>query len=254
MILRIDLFNDTLIVNSLEQQSRQVESRKFELQLSLDPVKELNESVFKAAVALSTLPRTYVARGGGSEDNLFLLETLGVGKYCKKYTVILDFSLALDYVLHRLSGCNINNVHKLANYEFMSKCIMNLKFDKLGGYTFSSFFDLDDNLTRYLNNLLSKSATEYTEENTIIQDFILQFYTAITKEVADIKDYCFMYLQRSHVGNFSYRSKSYAASVASSSVEFNEEIELISAEHEAYSIPIRSYLAYEYAKQVGELL
>lgn len=252
--MRIDLFNDTLIVNSLEQQSKQVESRKFELQLSLDPVKELNESIFNAASALSTLPRAYVARGGGAEDNLFLLETLGVGKYCKKYTVILDFSLALDYVLHRLSGCSTDNVHKLPNYEFMSKCIMNLKFDKLSGCTFSSFFDLDDGLTRYLNSLLSKSASDYTEENTIIQDFILQFYTAITKEVADIKDYCFAYLQRLHVGNFSYRSKSYAASVASSDTEFNEDIELISSEHETYNIPIRSYLAYDYAKQVGELL
>ena len=67
------LICQTLDSYSLEQQSRQVESRKFELQLSLDPVKELNESVFKAAVALSTLPRTYVARGGGSKFSTFNL-------------------------------------------------------------------------------------------------------------------------------------------------------------------------------------
>lgn len=254
MNLQVDLYKDAQVLNSMELLSKQIETRGFKLEKDFSPLKEINAELFDRCVALQQQKREYTFQAGGAKDSLFTLELLGVGAYCKQYTVVIDFSYALDYVLHRLSGCSINNIHKMDNYDEISFNIMNLNFRKLHNINFSVLFVLDDELAKYLNNLLQKVSGEYSSHNKIINEFCLQFYQEIIREVTKIKDYCMIYVKNLYANQVVYRSKSYAASVATSSVPINEELELIMDGYETYKIPIKSYACLEYAKQEGELL
>ena len=129
--------------------SKQIETRDFKLAQDLTKIKEINPDIFAKVEELSKASRQYELQAGGANDNLFLLEILGVGKYCKKYSVVLDMSDCLDYILHRLSGCSISSVRQLQDYDNISKNIIGLNFDELQNLTFSDLFALDDKLAKY---------------------------------------------------------------------------------------------------------
>ena len=249
--MQIDLYNNASVMEKVSRVSKQIETRDFKLAQDLTKIKEINPDIFAKVEELSKASRQYELQAGGANDNLFLLEILGVGKYCKKYSVVLDMSDCLDYILHRLSGCSISSVRQLQDYDNISKNIIGLNFDELQNLTFSDLFALDDKLAKYLSSLIRSASEDYTDPNRIIQEFVLKFYTEVVSEVSSIKDYCMMFLQQLNPGSFVYRSKSYTSSVATSDVAINEQIVIKANNCDDYELVVRSYEMFEYAKFGG---
>lgn len=252
--MQVNLYSDAAVLNSMDQLSKQIETRRFRVAKDLKPLIEINKELYEKCLRLGNTNREYTFQVGGAKDSLFVLELLGVGEYCRPYTVVIDFSYALDYILHRLSGCKVENIRKMNNYNEVSFNIMNLNFTKLHNINFSDLFRLDDNLANYLNSLLHKVSAEYASHNKIVNEFCLAFYKEIITEVTKLKDYCTIYLKNAHKDQLVYRSKSYATSILTSNIKIEDEFEIISGTNEIYKIPIKSFSCLEYALQEGELL
>lgn len=240
----------------MPRDSRHIEERGFKLVADLEVIKDVNPQMYTVAVEQSKRVanvigngKRYSRLGDGACDTLFVLEALGVGDSCRKYTVIIDFSNALDYILHRITNCSMENIRKLNDYERVSRCVINQRYSELTDISFQDLFELDDNLAMYLGKLLNATAEEYTEKNKIVSEFSAKFYKEITHEVAKIKDYCILYLRKLHKGDFVYRSKSYAASIATSSIFIDDTIEIISNGYENYTVAVKSYEKFEFASK-----
>ena len=80
---------------------------------------------------------------GSYSDNHFSLELLGLEKNSKKYMVLVDFSESLDYILHLLSHCDMENIRAIPNYTEVSKAFLNGDMDALAKETYSIFIQCD---------------------------------------------------------------------------------------------------------------
>ena len=256
--MQIDLYRNLEIRNDCEKNTKQIETRAFKAEKSIklldnlsDGSSEFNQLREKVA-CLYDQKREYSYVDCGACDNLFLLEALGVGRYCKRYTVLIDFSERLDYVLHRLSGCATASVRKIVGYTALSRAIMNLDFDVVRDTNFGVFLGLDDKLDHYLKVLLVQSEDKCTKEADIKDDFAWRFFSSIVNEISYVKDYCILAIRSKQPDkSFIYRSKSYSSVIASSDFPVNDELVLVEAEFEDCRVAACSYEIFQYALKGG---
>lgn len=255
---QVDLFKSGVVKGESSRISGALETRSFKLIADLD---ELDKKlIYYNAQALhdyKTHLKELVAQGrhyehvnGYGRDNLFELEALGVGEYCKQYTCILDISDCLDLVLHYLTGCKIESVRNMQDYSKISKAFLNYDFSEIGDIPFDRLFHLDDKMDQYLTKLYNNITATRTGTTDEMADVVNALYAGILSKAMDIKDYLIVHKQiHSKKGSFVYRSKSFSASIATSEVPVNDDIEILENGQVIYSLKMTSYGRFEYVRE-----
>lgn len=262
--LLIDLFSDSNIIGSMNRVTRQIETRPFNFSSNIN-FGEANASQERIGrlvgyyYQMSGTPRSYSRFEDGddnkssniSSDNMFIFEACGLEKGSADNTVVLDFSESLDYVLHILSNCDMENIRKLDNYSAVSRAIMNMDFDNLATVSLGSLMRLDEKLKKYCIGILHKATAEESNEDVILKKLLFTFFKNVLSTTALIRDYCALTLRDSTENHYIYRSKSYAAAVLACNAAVDEELLLKSDEYGDYSVHIRSYKKFEYLEKGG---
>lgn len=238
----------------------QVETRKFSIDPCLGSIddiekhvicyntKALNEYKESLKCAIES-GRKYDHIGYAGCDNLFEVEALGIAKYCKRYTMILDLSDSLDYMLHRLSKCNIDAIRNMPNYSKISNAIMNYRFDDVEQIFFNSFFQIDHALDEYFVKLLGTANDVTISSDNKMNWIVNKFYVDIINTACSVKDYTMTFLRSKLQKNtFAYRSKSYSAALASVENVFDENIIFHQDGYEDYNVDIKCYEPFGYIK------
>jgi hypothetical protein len=258
MILLIHLYSDYDINNDMLRVSKQIETRQFRLIKGVErlPISLAAKRPDVANIFNTVLKndRQYTVYGikypGCANDNAFILEACGIGSKSLEYSVILDMSNSLDYILHRLTKCDPMNVRMLENYDHISSNILNLRCEKLEHVTLGTLAALDKRIEHYIRSLvLQIQQTDYLEDLTereVLERVLVSFFTEVLEETAKIKDYCMMYLKKQLSTTFIYRSKSFAASMATSSVKLEEPLVLKQDSFCDYTVNLKSYKRFEY--------
>lgn len=202
--------------------------------------------------------RNYSYIGEASRDSLYELETLGVGTYTQGYVWIADFSKSLDYVLHRLYRCNMEQIRKIEDYDLISGSIMNCNFSRMDStITFERLLHASDELL-YAIGRLSKEAKEKESlnVNNQVSWMIFQFYKSIISELHDVKYYTMMMLCAANGLGLEkkgvIRSNNFSSIVATASRRFDGMVTIHQKDSsiEDYQIAVRSYAPYEYLGEV----
>ena len=260
----IDLFSDSNIIGSINRVTRQIETRPFQFSDSID-FGEANASQERIGrligyyYQMSGTLRSYSRLDDGDDnkssnislDNMFIFEACGLEKGSADNTVVLDFSESLDYVLHILSNCDMENVRKLDNYSTVSRAIMNMDFDKLATVSLGSLMSLDEKLKKYCMGILHKATAEESNEDIILKKLLFTFFKDILSMTALIRDYCALTLRNDTERRYIYRSKSYAAAVLACNTVIDEDLLLKSGRYGDYSMHIKSYKKFEYLEKGG---
>ena len=223
--MQIDLFSDSSVYKDMQRLLRQIETRKFTLDF---PVNNLHE-VCKDTEFVGYLdkmidkPREYKRKFECSYDTHFALEALGIGTNCKNSTLIIDFGDKLDYVLHRITGCSMENVRKLADYDKISRSILSADYKNLQNIKVSDITSLDEKIAAWTNELLSVIAdlTDLSDSEKLSL-FLFRFYGTLIREVNTLKNYVMMFIYHKF-DNVVIRSKSLCCMLATTD---NDNIEL----------------------------
>lgn len=257
-VLQIDLFKSRKYTAECLKNSKKVEIRKFSLEANLDHLdkefpytdKMVLDDYKHHLLALAEKGRQYTYVGQCGSDNLYELETLGVGKYCKEYTVIIDFSNALDYILHRSFGCNLNDIHKIKQYMHVSQSMLNYDFSKTADMNFGILFDISPELNEHLATYLKQAEESNIGVDARMPTVVYRFYTEILSNLSSVKDYVITYLHaKQPKGSFVYRSKNFSSVLASSDYPIEETLELVQDGFETYTVKAHSYRQFEYARE-----
>lgn len=205
----IDLFSDREIEKQMPRLLKQVETRQFALSCSPEKLVEMlnsdNDFCYKMQ-EIASRPREYKKQYECSYDSHFYLEALGIGTDCREYTIIVDLSDSLDYILHRLTGCPIAKIRAMKNYDRVSRAVLTLDYEKLHDVTLGTFYEIDDAIFEWLQRLLyGLEDVEGLSDREIIDMLLLRFYRTILQETRRVHNYIIMYLRQHH--NLVIRSK-----------------------------------------------
>lgn len=248
--MQIDLFKDLTITRDSNRLLAQVEKRKFALNVPESKMCEVLQSDkdFKTNI-LEKLNegRIYKRAYSVSVDSLFTLEAMGLGTDTKKYTVILDLSDKLDYVLHRLTGCPTSVIRKLPNYPSVSRNIMNLNYSNLTDIKIGDFMKLGDEVCSWFSGMLYDivNSGDLTDEEAI-DNFILELYNNIVAEVDHLKVYIIMALRQQYSPDFVIRSKSVSSIIATTDSQIDTDLVLIDDNYETCEIKLLLLQKFEY--------
>ena len=158
----IDLFHDDKLNKEFSRADNYINKRSFTLNADIEELKQhLNVNCNKPefikfrneVVKAACSERDCEEFVGSYSDNHFSLELLGLEKNSKKYMVLVDFSERLDYILHLLSHCDMENIRAIPNYTEVSKAFLNGDMDALAKETYSIFIQCDPALTKYMSDL-----------------------------------------------------------------------------------------------------
>ena len=148
----IDLFHDDKLNKEFSRADNYINKRSFTLNADIEELKQhLNVNCNKPefikfrneVVKAACSERDCEEFVGSYSDNHFSLELLGLEKNSKKYMVLVDFSESLDYILHLLSHCDMENIRAIPNYTEVSKAFLNGDMDALAKETYSIFIQCD---------------------------------------------------------------------------------------------------------------
>lgn len=202
--------------------------------------------------------RSYQQIGEASRDSLYELETLCIGTYTQGYVLILDFSQALDYILHRLYRCKIEDIRRIEGYNNISASILNYNFDRMSSQiTFERLLNASDELLVAIS-ALSKIVKEKgtLSQQRQVQWMIFKFYSSVLSELHRVKYYSMMMLCASAEVATEKRGVIRSSNYSSIVATISHRIEGVLTIHQNnnifddYEIPIRSYLPFEYLGEV----
>lgn len=260
--MQIDLFKSRRRNQESAKRGGYVKSRNFEL----DPKTDFNKIRQMCSCTNTTVIDNYIqdikdriAAGrkyedigsGLGKDNLFDIEALGVGLYAKRYQIILSFEDKLDYLLHVISGCDMEKVRSIPHYLEVSSAFVALKQTEASNdATFSLLYNIDPKLDEYFLKTakLLKEQNVYHDEQ-LIEKLAYDIEIPILREVAGIQNYIIAYMSSTMSGMSSMvcRSRDYASLIFSSDTPLQEDIVLTYEGHDNVVISPRCYEKYEYA-------
>lgn len=247
--MQIDLFKDPEVHKDLNRLLAQVETRAFHLNCSKEELKNAcigDENFFKEIEEVLDKPRVYKQVYGCSYDSHFLLEALGVGRDCKRYTIIVDLSDKLDYILHRLTGCPTDKIRTMPNYVHISRSLLTLDYESLTDVKLGDFLAIDDTIVEWMSRLIDNIVTESNLCDTeILNLLLLRFIRTIVQEANRIKSYIIMYL-RLHYSAV-VRSKSVSSILATVSEDIDTDCILSESNRpELENCPLQIYKLQKY--------
>lgn len=186
-------------------------------------------------------------------DKMHTLELLGVGRYAKQYTVQLDFRDELAYFLHLLSGCKVENITAIENYQQLSRSLLTYDQAALERFNITALMGLDPALDSFFVILLGDVSCNrkhpiWTMED-VTNEFVYKFYITLMDCVSETRDYVAVYMCSRSNGQIVYRSKGYSDAVLSSNVAFTEPVSVSQkgSEQETMVIRPQCYKLYQYA-------
>lgn len=260
MSLQIDLFKDTTCTSEAARQGAQIFSRVFKLEYSLDPIDQIESSIpafqeyRRRLHQLLDSSKETIEVAGLKADSYAELEMIGVGRYSKEYTVIVDFGDKLDFVLAELSGCDSVMVRNMPDYDKISNAFLNYKFEDVANLSFGVFMDLDPELDAYMDSLIAVSSNLNKKVKTtaaVSSYVLLLFYKKITEYVQRIQNYTARAIKQCATPvDIVYRSKTFSKIILSASKPITEKIVLKGTNAETV-LDSHSYRRYEYAKILG---
>lgn len=256
----INLFKNEQIVKNSNQLGHQIMTRGFQLDKQLTYLNEIKsdsdnflkyrEECFKTAETT----RNYSNIISNNYDSHFNLELLGIAKYTRQYTVVVDLSESLDLILSILSNCELEAIRKLNNYTKVSKDILNFELEQSEKISITDIIDLDRNLSRWFNSLTYRKRGSICAVD--LQDatysILFSFYTELQNALEQTKDYIGTFLQKVGLPGSVYRSKSKAAIIVSSDVILDDDEPLLLGYNGKVS-EVKCYCLkpFEYAERLG---
>lgn len=270
--MQVDLFKQDLR-NEANRQVRQVTTRGYKLdrqfkgfdglQYYFSNQDSLNDYRAHLNVLLEQ-QRKYSYIGSAGCDNLYELETLGIASNSRGYVMILDFSDCLDYVLHRLYGCKIDDIRKIKDYSRVSRALLNFNFASLDHQaTFDDLMSVSNELRGALAHLADEAEHKDLASNDKAIWVIYRFYSEVLSHLSDVKYYVTMCICRNYLemegDKGVIRSMSYSSVLATVPVQYDKIITLHQLDTgidsgkpkiEDYQVQARSYKPYEYMGEV----
>lgn len=256
----INLFKSEQVIKNSNQLGKQIMTRGIQVEKNL---KRLDEIVsdnpefqrFKnECFSLEKTSRVYENILSNSYDSHFSLEMLGVAKYARQYTIVVDFSDALDFLLSVLSDSDPENIRKIINYDRISRNILRFELGECEDVSISELFNADRNLVRWLDELTynQRESIRTVDLQDAAYSILFSFYTELQKTLEETKDYVGTYLQKIGLRKAVYRSKGKTAIVVSSDdpLEEGEPLELAYGERKI-TLPCYSFKPFEYAELLG---
>lgn len=195
--------------------------------------------------------RVYLDIGRSNNyDSLFELEAMGLSMYSKEYQVILDFSNHLDYILHRMTGCNPDNINRLPNYHDVSYALLNYDFSRINDLNISVLFGLDPKLDQKFEEI-AKDVKEQCDDvgDSLTQKIAYTFLTGVLDTIVPIRDYVAIYVKQRGAGTkgeIKYRSKNFSSALLTSSSPFVEDILIHQDPFMDLTLHPKCYKRYEY--------
>ena len=180
----IDLFHDDKLNKEFSRADNYINKRSFTLNADIEELKQhLNVNCNKPefikfrneVVKAACSERDCEEFVGSYSDNHFSLELLGLEKNSKKYMVLVDFSESLDYILHLLSHCDMENIRAIPNYTEVSKAFLNGDMDALAKETYSIFIQCDPALTKYMSDLYLEVLYTYSDNENYKNNWSVRF-------------------------------------------------------------------------------
>lgn len=257
----IKCFEQITTQNEGHRKGKQIQSRAFILEGNLD---FLNDYEFDTQEFKDFKERCYIAASMperkynnilGSCDSHYELEILGLGKYTKRYVIVIDFADCLDIILAKLTGCSIEAVRELDDYAKVSKDMLTFKLEDSETVPLSSIIGLDQKIKTWFTSLIyaNRNSDDSNDLKDTVYNVLYEFYSCVVSTLEDIKDYVAGSLSIST--NTVYRSKSYSSIILTSDSPFPDDcitIE-IASKGKIYKKDIKVYTLQkgEYAEKVG---
>jgi hypothetical protein len=193
--------------------------------------------------------RTYTNVFGNMMDFHHEVEKLGIVKHRLRYTSIISLEDSLDYILHRLSGADMENIRAIPNYKSISRALLKLNYDALDA-EFGVFSSADKKLASYMENLYMEVEVEDEEERSL--KFVDKFVSAVIREVQLVLEYvAFSYYFAQERNTFIPRSKSLCSFVATCQNNLQEELILQSPGFSDYTLYVRSFERWKYCENIA---
>lgn len=185
-------------------------------------------------IKLAQQPREYMDILGISVDSHFEYEMLGLSLTKLNFPYTISLENHLDLVLNFLCNSSIDKVRNMNNYEKISKAIMTLDLDNLD-IKFEEFFNIDDNLNKYMEGLLSLNKNEL--------DTVKMFFCNILGTADNILKGIGFFLQGK--GKVKVLSFSYGKIIIGCKEQFKETLEIYKDEEKLIDlIPVNYRLKY----------
>lgn len=249
--MRIDLFKDRELLKEENRLLAYTEQRTFTLASSKEELENVcgDDSAFLDELLVTAAsPRVYNSIFGNAYDSHFILEAMGLEKNTKENIIVVDLSNSLDYVLHRLTGCSVESVHKLNNYEAVSRHIMNYNFSALSNVKIKDLAALDLNIAEWIASLLISVSNNQLSDTEILNMLITKFYRAITIEAQKIRNYIMFYLRSTCNDTFIIKSRSLCSILATTDAEIDDVCTLFESGRDdvEYDLHILKFKKYEF--------
>lgn len=257
----INLFKNEQIIKNSNQLGHQIMTRGFQLDKKLAYLNDIKSEsdVFQKYKerCFQTIKeeRKYKNLLANNYDSHFQLELLGIAKYTRSHTVVIDLSESLDFLLSILSNCDPESIRKLNNYVKVSKDILNFDLDQSEQIPITDIIDLDRNLSRWFNELTYKKRGSLCTVD--LQDaaysILFSFYSELQSTLERTKDYIGTYLQKAGLPGSVYRSKSKTAIIVSSDIILDKD-EVLQLGYNGFTTTVKYYCLkpFEYAERLGD--
>lgn len=258
--LQVDLFRDASIMSAAMRLQKQIETRNFKLCCPIagirDHLQQFPDNAVNVLVerlqSVERAGRSYEHIGKAGCDSLWELEALGIGEWCRTWTVMIDLSDALDLLMHLEFNCSVDECRAMQDYETVSKSLLNYKFDN-GTTKFGVLFFESAVMSKAYMQIIKEIEENPTyaccTQDEKMSHFVFTVYSRILQKAADVKDYIVAALQAMFPGQIIYRSKNFSSAIMTSDVEINSDLVLKHDDLE-YTIKVRSYKRYEWAQEV----
>lgn len=257
--MQIDLFKRDSINRDCNRIGNQILTRKFELAQSIAPLDEIESNNSKFLVyrdrvhKLINEQKKPIQVGRIKADSHAELELLGIGKYANIYTVVLDFSDTLDFILAEVSGCRQEAIRGMEGYGDISAAFLNYSFDNACDIDMGKFLDVDPELNRFINSIIMKHQREMRE--AAVRDIAYIVLTDFYEQVTDFLQRAQNYVARAACVELAsaqpvYRSKTLTKVILSSNTPIMDNFEIVGENARTTIIPC-SYGVFEYAKRLA---
>ena len=242
--MQVDLFDRTLLGRT-KRQMEQITVRKYAIDKKHADLSGMrpyfrNEEqyvLYKNKI-LSDISRgrQYEHIGKAARDSLFDVESLGISANGQDFVMIADYSLCLDYILHRLCGCQMDEIRRIPFSRLA------LASDKVGSYLASLAYDCQDQIL------------DVSDRTSWV---IYKFYMDIFDILSIIKFYTTVVICNSFLSKFGrkgiIRSTTYSKVLATVSGKFDEVVTIHDTADnniQDYKIVYRTYSPFEYLGEV----
>lgn len=213
--------------------------------------RDFKERCYKASV----LTKHELKKAFPSCDILYELELLGVERYSKQFTIAIDFVNCLDLILAVLTGCSMESVQALDNYEKVSRDMLTFRLEDSETVPLSSIIELDPKIKIWFTALIyaNRDKDDSMDLKDTVYNVLYEFYSAVMDLLEKIKNYVGGVL--SDAEGIVYRSKSYSSIILSADSPFPDEYITLEFEKDgkAYQKDVRvfTFTKGEYARKVG---